>query len=58
MDWICAAPDNLRTFRAPSTLQTLVKVSDRFHLKPLLRAATFCHASYVLALADGGIPLK
>jgi hypothetical protein len=45
---IYATPDNLRTFRVPSTLQPLVKVSDRFHLKPLLRATTFCNAGCVL----------
>ncbi len=54
---IYATPDNLRTFRVPSTLQPLVKVSDRFHLKPLLRSTTFCHAGFVLALADGGVRL-
>jgi hypothetical protein len=54
---IYATPDNLRTFRVPNALESLVKVSDRFHLKPLLRATTFCNACYVLALADGGVRL-
>jgi len=54
---IYATPDNLRTFRVPSALQPLVKVSDRFHLKPLLRSTTFCDAGFVLALADGGVRL-
>jgi hypothetical protein len=52
---IYATPDNLRSFRVPNALQPLVKVSDRFHLKPLLRSTTFCDAGYVLALADGGV---
>jgi hypothetical protein len=43
------------TFRVPNVLKPLVKVSDRFHLKPLLRSTTFCDAGYVLALADGGV---
>jgi len=54
---IFATADNLRSFRVPNALQAGVEVSDRFHLKPLLRAVTFCHAAYVLALADGGVRL-
>ena len=54
---VYATPDNLRTFRVPNRLQPLVKVSDRFHLTPLLRSTTFCDAGYVLALADGGVRL-
>ena len=50
---VLATPDNLRTFRLPNTLEPLVEVSDRFHLKPLLRAVTFPNACYVLALAEG-----
>ena len=33
-----ATPDALRTFRLPNRLTTVVEVSDRYHLKPLLRA--------------------
>jgi len=54
---VYATPDNLRTFRVPNALEPLVKVSDRFHLKPLLRSVTFCNVGYVLALADGGVRL-
>jgi hypothetical protein len=54
---IYATPDNLRTFRVPNALESSVKVSDRFHLKPLLRAINFGNACYVLALADGGVRL-
>lgn len=54
---IYVTPDNLRTFRVPNALKPLVEVSDRFHLKPLLRSITFCNACYVLALADGGVRL-
>lgn len=54
---IYATPDNLRTFRVPNALDPLVKVSDRFHLKPLMRSVNFANAGYVLALADGSVRL-
>ncbi len=54
---ILATPDNIRTFRVPNTLSAMVEVSDRFHLKPLLRAVTFANACYVLALAERGVRL-
>jgi hypothetical protein len=54
---IFATPDNLRTFRVPNALEPLAEVSDRFHLKPLLRSTTFCNVCYVLALAEGGVRL-
>lgn len=40
-------------FRLPNQLVSQVQVSDRFHLKPLLRAVTFPQVAYVLALAQG-----
>ena len=36
---IFATPENMRTFRVPNALDPLVEVSDRFHVKPLLRSA-------------------
>lgn len=54
---IYATPDNLRTFRVPNALEPMVKVSDRFHLKPLLRSLNFSNAGLVLALADGSVRL-
>jgi hypothetical protein len=54
---IYATPDNLRTFRVPNALEPMVKVSDRFHLKPLLRSLNFSNAGFVLALADGSVRL-
>jgi hypothetical protein len=54
---IYATPDNVRTFRVPSALVSMVAVSDRFHLKPLLRATAFPHSCYVLAIASGGVRL-
>lgn len=54
---ILATPDNLRTFRLPNKLKPMVEVSDRFHLKPLLRSVSFPHACHVLALAEGSVRL-
>jgi hypothetical protein len=48
---IFATPDSVRTFRLPNNLSELVDVSDRFIVKPLLRAVTFPQAGYVLALS-------
>ena len=54
---IFAAPDGIRTFRLPNKLTNLVEVSDRFHLKPLIRAVTFPHNAYVLTLSEGKVRL-
>lgn len=40
-----------RTFRLPSRLTSVQEVSDRFHIKPILRAVTFPHTAFVLALS-------
>ncbi len=50
-------PGSLRTFRLPSRLESSVHVSDRFHIKPLLRAHTFAQDAYVLAIGMGGVRL-
>jgi hypothetical protein len=52
-----ATPGRLCTYRVPSTLSAMHTVSDRFHVKPLLRAVTFPQAAHVLALAAGGVRL-
>lgn len=54
---VLATPDSLRTFRLANALTPLVEVSDRFHLKPLLRAVTFPHSAYVLALSENAVRL-
>jgi hypothetical protein len=54
---IFATPDGLTTFRLPNRLLSAVVVSDRFHLKPLLRAVTFPQVALVLALAQGSVRL-
>lgn len=50
-------PETLSTFRLPNHLVGLVEVSDRFHVKPLLRSLTFPHVGFVLALAQGSVRL-
>ncbi len=52
---VFATPSSLRTFRLANHLEALVEVSDRFHLKPLLRAVTFPQTAIVLALAQGSV---
>jgi hypothetical protein len=51
---IFATPDQIRTFRLANALLAQVEVSERFHLKPLLRAITFPHVAFVLALSENG----
>ena len=51
---IFVTPDALTTFRLPNHLVDLVEVSDRFHVKPLLRAVTFPNVG-VRARARPGI---
>jgi hypothetical protein len=52
---VFVTPENLRTFRVATRLEPRVGVSDRFHLKPLLRSVTFGHACIVLALAESSV---
>lgn len=54
---IFATPEKMRVFRLANRLTDSVHVSDRFHLKPLLRATSFANTAWVLALAEGGVRL-
>jgi hypothetical protein len=54
---VFATPERLTSFRLPNRLGALAAVSDRFHVKPLLRAVTFPQVAYVLALAAGSVRL-
>jgi hypothetical protein len=54
---VFATPSGARTFQVANRLQPTVEVSDRFHVKPLLRSATFPQAAYVLALSQNGVRL-
>jgi hypothetical protein len=52
---VFATPASLVTFRLPNRLVSNVEVSDRYFIKPLLRAVTFPQAGLVLALAQGSV---
>lgn len=54
---VFATPQSTRTFRLANRLVAMVEVSDRFHVKPLLRAQTFPQVGFVLALAQGSVRL-
>lgn len=54
---LLVTPDTMRTFRLPNRLIAMAEVSDRFHLKPLIRAITFPHEAFVLALSESAVRL-
>ena len=54
---IFATPEGVTTFRLPNRLLSAAEVSDRFHVKPLLRAVTVPQVALVLALAQGSVRL-
>jgi hypothetical protein len=54
---ILATPDSLRTFRLATEVTNTVEVSDRFYLKPLIRAMTFTQHAFVLALSESDVRL-
>ena len=54
---IFASDERMVSFRLPNHLSNIVEVSDRPHLKPLLRAVTFPHNAYVLAISVGAVRL-
>lgn len=54
---VLVTPDTMRTFRLPHRLTALAEVSDRFHLKPLLRAIAFPDEAFVLALSEKDVRL-
>jgi len=54
---VFASPTGARTFQIANRLSPMVEVSDRFHVKPLLRSATFPQAAYVLAISQNAVRL-
>jgi hypothetical protein len=54
---IFVTTDSIITYRLPSKLESQVHVSDRFHIKPILRAITFPHDAYVLSIGMGAVRL-
>ncbi|WP_337262267.1 MULTISPECIES: baeRF11 domain-containing protein [unclassified Serratia (in: enterobacteria)] len=49
---ILATPDSILTYRLANELPNQLEVGERFYLKPLLRALTFPHSAYILALSE------
>lgn len=54
---ILATPEKLITYQLANKLVDMVAVSDRFHLKPLLRANTFPNAAHILAVSENAVRL-
>jgi hypothetical protein len=54
---VFATPSGARTYQVANGLSPVVEVSDRFHVKPLLRSATFPQAAFVLALSQNAARL-
>ncbi len=54
---VLATPDSLSTYRLPSRLQSSVEVSDRFHLRPMIRAVSFPGVAFVLAFSQNAVRL-
>lgn len=54
---IFLSPDGLRAFRLMNELDPAWSTGDRFDVGPMLRAITFAHTGYVLALAAGDVRL-
>ena len=52
---VFVTPTGSTTFRLSNNRTSAVEVSDRFHLKPLLRAVTFPHTAFVLALSQSAV---
>jgi hypothetical protein len=54
---VFVTPESIRTFRLPNSVLPVVDVSDRFAITPLLTAATFSRAAYILALSQNAVRL-
>lgn len=54
---VLATPDTVRTYRLATAISDTVQVSDRLHLKPLLRAIAFPQTAFVLALSENAVRL-
>jgi len=54
---VFVSDERVFTFRLPNQLSAMTEVSDRFYIKPLLRATTVPQSAFVLALAQGSVRL-
>lgn len=52
---VFVTPERIRTYRLPNHLSETAQVSDRFHLKPLIRAVSVPQHAFVLALAENEV---
>ncbi|MCX7889424.1 MAG: hypothetical protein N2422_06785 [Rhodobacteraceae bacterium] len=50
-------PESAVHFRLPNRIPNQIHVADRFHIKPLLRAATFPQDAWILAIGMGAVRL-
>ena len=54
---IFVTPDDLRVFRLMNRLPFAHSTGDRFDVGPMIRAVTFDHTGYALAVAEGDVRL-
>lgn len=54
---VLATPDRLWIYRLANILGNQLEISDRFFIKPLLRALAFRHSAYILALSENRVRL-
>ena len=54
---VLATPDHVWTYRLANRIAPTVQVSDRFHLRPLLRALTSTQTGFILALSENSARL-
>lgn len=52
---VLVTPERLVHYRLPTHAAEILEVSDRFHLKPLLRAVSVPQHAFVLALSEGAV---
>ncbi len=52
---IFATPEHVQTFRLPNRLEAALEVSDRFHIRPLLRVMTTPQSAFILALSQNAV---
>jgi hypothetical protein len=52
---VFATPARAQTFQVANRLSPMALVGDRFHVKPLLRSATFPQAAFVLSLSQNAV---
>ena len=54
---VFASPEKTHAFRLRNELPQHTAVGDRFDVGPLVRATTFAHSGYVLAITEGDVRL-